>query len=45
MRKCFAENLSKKTQKSIIINTFMAKNLHISIIFTTFALSNQSSLI
>lgn len=35
----------KKSKKSIIINTFMAKYLYISIIFTTFALSNKSSLI
>ena len=35
----------KKSTKSITINTFMAKHLRISIIFTTFALSNKSSLI
>ena len=35
----------EKHKKSIIINTFIAKYLYISIIFTTFALSNKSSLI
>jgi hypothetical protein len=39
------EEFSEKHKKSIITNTFVAKNLRISIIFTTFALSNKSSLI
>lgn len=39
------QTIHKKSKKSIIINTFMAKYLYISIIFTTFALSNKSSLI